>query len=103
MKLKNPFTKDTRVLFIDHQYCMDCGSNQMPELHHICGRKSSSPLNAIVLCKKCHDHVGHHEEEEKKYFKITLIFLLQIEYQFTEADQDFINSYKRLKDCIYDN
>lgn len=102
MKLRNPFSDKTRVLYIDHQYCMSCGSNNIPELHHIAGRVSNSPLNAIVLCHNCHARCGHSEEEEKKYFGINLIYLMQIGYEFTDQDIQFAQYYKRLYDTIYD-
>jgi len=102
MKLRNSFSDKTRLLFLDTQYCLDCGSNQMPEIHHISGRQSKSPLNAIVLCHDCHARCGHNELEEKKYFEIALLFLMQIGYSFTDDDIKFVEKNDRLYSVLYD-
>jgi len=102
MKLKNPFSNETRHLFFDTRYtCFFCGANNN-ELHHISGRISSSALNASVLCKECHGRVGHDEKEEKLLFLKTLNYLTQQGYTITEKDLKFIQSYKRLRDVIHD-
>ena len=102
MKLQNNFTTDTRLLFLDVYYCMDCGrSDRGLELHHIGGRRSNSAYNAIVLCRECHSHCGHSEQEEKKYFEITLRFLTRNAYRPTKRDIEFIHSYKRLRDVVF--
>lgn len=102
MKLKNPFSLETKLLFIDHQFCMVCLSNNMPELHHIAGRISDSPLNAIVLCHECHSKCGHSENEEVRFFKITLKHLMRIMYTITCYDYEFIKKYPRLEKAICD-
>lgn len=101
MKLKNNFSEDTRNLFLYHQYCQNCMSNNMPSIHHIAGRLSDSPLNAVVLCHDCHAKCGHSEEEETKYFKIAHTFHTRNDYQVTEEDKTFINNYPRLKNALF--
>lgn len=100
MKLKNNFSIDTRVLFMDHWWCMVCSRNSMPSLHHIAGRISDSPLNAIVLCDECHSKCNHNEDEEKKHFKITYNFLKQNGYNTTTKDKEFVRNYPRLSSVI---
>ena len=107
MKLRNSFSNETRHLFFDTRFnCWDCGRNDT-ELHHISGRterESDSPINAAVVCKKCHSRVGHTEEEEKRYFRKNLQYLTNVaEYTITEKDLKFINSNKRLQEVIHDN
>jgi len=100
MKLKNPFTNDTRWLFFDIRYsCYICGRNNT-ELHHIAGRVSSSPLNASVLCKVCHNKINHSEQEEIFLFKKTLLYLKKIGYNLSSKDYDFIEKNKRLQKAI---
>lgn len=101
MKLYNPFSIQTRWLFFDVRYsCFNCGRNDT-ELHHIAGRISDSPINAIVLCKECHSKVTHTEEEETKYFTMTLRYLVKIDYRFTYSDLTFVNSYDRLYNVVH--
>lgn len=101
MKLDNPFSLETRWLFFDVRFsCFNCGRNNT-ELHHIAGRISDSPLNAIVLCKRCHAVVNHSEQEEIKYFKLTLKYLVSIDYTFTSGDIAFVNYYKRLYNIVH--
>lgn len=96
MKLKNPFSDKTRNLFLDIYACMDCGrSDQFLELHHITGRDSNSPFNAIALCKVCHDHVGHGEEEERTYFETTYHYL-KGKYTWHPSDDIFLLEHKHL-------
>ena len=76
MKLRNPFSQETRLLFLYIYACFDCGrSDRGLELHHITGRNSSAKENAIVLCIECHSRVGHTKKEEKRYKELTEIFL----------------------------
>jgi hypothetical protein len=113
MKLKNPFSPDTRKLFFETRFnCFTCGRNDT-ELNHTASRISDSPLNASVLCKACHASVGHvlckachasvgHTEDEEKFlFEKTLRYLMTQEYVINEKDLDFINNYKRLKQVIH--
>lgn len=90
MKLKNNFTNETRVLYMDKHECDKCGTNQMLEINHIRGRESNSPFNASVLCRQCHEHVGHSEEEEQELFFKNLVYLKNIGYEITDADSTFM-------------
>jgi len=100
MKLSNPFSVDTRLLFDDIFWCYLCGENGSDcgglELNHITGRDSASPFNASVLCKCCHEHVGHTQEEEQKLFHITQRVLYTKQYRPTEEDMIFIQSHPRI-------
>ena len=93
MKLYFPFSDQTRSLFMYFQKCWMCESNGNGkgglELHHICGRRKvgknlDSPLNASVLCKVCHDKVGHTKQEQLKLFLITWKVLQQEKLFFPE-------------------
>lgn len=101
MKLRNPFSQDTRELFFDSRYtCFMCGGNQMIELNHTAGRVSDSPVNASPLCRECHSHVGHHHEEEKALFKKTLKYLAQRGYEFTDEDRAFMDSSVACREAL---
>ena len=58
MKLSNRFSNvDKMRVWLDHNYCILCSSNNMCSLHHITGCKdpsSSSILNSSMLCHDCH-------------------------------------------------
>jgi 5-methylcytosine-specific restriction endonuclease McrA len=73
MKLKNPFSKETRELFLWVRCCMYCGRGDLPlELHHIEGRlgeDKSRKENCILLCKDCHLTKIHLKEELLKITK----------------------------------
>jgi hypothetical protein len=86
MKLYHPFSEKTRSLFIYFQYCWKCKSNGNGrgglELHHICGRRKvainmDSALNASVLCKVCHEHVTHKQNEQLELMLYTWNVLKQ--------------------------
>jgi len=97
MKLKNSFTDKTRALFLDVQYqCWNCGGNQGVEANHTVGRESNSPLNLSPLCRSCHSHVGHTDEEHAKLLNKTLNYLVSQQYKMQEEDWDFIRKYHRL-------
>lgn len=97
MKLKNPFSTNTRELYRDLWACMECGMNGTNkgglELNHIVGRYSSSPLNASLLCHECHSHIGHSQEEMKRLFEKNRAYLKRIGYTETENDRQFIKDY----------
>lgn len=97
MQLKNPFSEQTRSLFLYNQYCFDCTSNGNNrgglELHHIFGRVSSSALNACVLCHECHSHVGHTKEEHARLFMKTAEVLFANGYEPNQKDKDFFAEY----------
>lgn len=91
MKLKNPFTEETRALFLDAQYdCWLCGGNQGVEAHHIFGRVSNSPLNLAPLCRKCHERINHNDVEEKYLLGLTIGYLDRVGYRKTDADYEFL-------------
>ena len=94
VKLENPFPIRVRVAFIDYWECYLCGRNYPLELHHITGRRSDSALNAAVLCKECHSHIGHTKEEEEELIRITIRFLVRNNYQFRANDVAFYNKHK---------
>jgi hypothetical protein len=95
MKLKNPFSDETRALFIFENTCWNC-NRPNPELHHILGRVSSSPLNAYPLCPTCHSrHIEMKGEENiRKFLRQTITFLVSINYKFNEKDIAFYEKYK---------
>lgn len=90
MKLNNPFSDDTRLLFLYVYSCFLCGrSDRGLELHHIIGRGSSSPLNACPLCIECHSHIGHSVAEQRKLLHRTAVFLEDQNYELTKEDEIF--------------
>ena len=90
MKLKHPFSNETRWLFFDARYrCLNCGSNCGVELHHILGRVSSSPWNCCPLCHICHASVVHNQTEHQRLFALTLRFLFEQRYTPTIEDYEF--------------
>jgi len=58
MKLSNRFPEDEKMrVWLDHQYCVLCGSHQNLSLHHIDGCKKEehrSIFNSSMLCYTCH-------------------------------------------------
>lgn len=90
MKLKNPFSEETRLLYLYRYNCDNCGSNKMLELHHNIGRDSNSPLNAVLLCHTCHEHV---KQNDVKLFNKNLQFLKSIDYKITPEDVSFMQHY----------
>lgn len=97
MYLNNPFSEQTRLLYLYKYSCFDCGRSDMGlELHHIVGRSSNSPFNAFLICRACHEKCNHNREEEKKYFHINMQFLLDSGYKPTDDDYQFIRqNYKK--------
>jgi hypothetical protein len=91
MKLDNPFSTDTRVLFMDHYQCAWCGrSDQGIQLHHITGRGSSSPFNCFPICMVCHEKMCHSQEEEQKCFAYTFKLLYNQGYKPQREDYIFL-------------
>ena len=94
MNLQNPFPLEVRKLYIDCWTCWLCGGNGQQsgglEIHHIMGRISDSAFNSSCLCKSCHGHMGHSQEEEQKLFFITLQYLHGLEYEPIQKDWDFL-------------
>ena len=97
MKLQYDFSPETRALFYGVYACADCSQNVNLQLHHIFGRISDSPLNAIILCESCHKLVTGTRGEKVRYFLHTLDYLrrnalqgLTGHYKLTENDENFI-------------
>lgn len=99
MQLANPFSIDTRLLYLGVWICWECGQNGQQrgglELHHIMGRNSDSPCNSALLCKQCHAGMCHSQEEEQRLFLKTMKFLKAIRYQMTATDMYFIEHNKQ--------
>lgn len=98
MNLSNPFSIDTRLLYLGVWSCFECHRNGQDrgglELHHIMGRNSASPCNSALLCKECHAGMCHSQEEEQRLFLKTMKFLKLIKYQMTSEDMYFIEKNK---------
>lgn len=93
--------------FSDNYECWSCGKNTWNAFHHIDinGDYSNSILNAAPLCNfTC--HINKHSslraaEVKKTFFKKTLQFLLEHNYQLKEIDKKFIEShYNIYKDIL---
>lgn len=101
MKLKNPFTIETRELFRDVHNCWQCHSNGQEsnntglELHHIYGRISASAFNASPLCGNCHRQVTHTSKERVYLVVKTINFLRKKGYSIQQEDVDFLASTGR--------
>jgi len=97
MKLANPFSNETRTLYLYSHACIRCSSNGNNrggmELNHIFGRVSGSPYNASLLCHECHSHIGHSVEEHIELFLKNAQFLASVNYEPTEEDRAFIDRY----------
>lgn len=99
MNLSHPFPQKVRDLwFPEHTWCGDCGrsySHCPIELHHIYGREkhgdlSTSPLNSIPLCKKCHAAISiDGDAKAKKYVAYAIGWLESLHYELTEKDRTF--------------
>jgi hypothetical protein len=97
MELSNPFSEETRLLFLYVYACFLCGrSDRGLELHHIIGRNSNSPFNACPLCHECHEHIEHTPEREAQLFKLTVDFLAVNQYKPQNADWQFLINYPYL-------
>lgn len=97
MKLRNPFSNDTRWLFHDAHACFKCGRSGFGrEANHTYGRESSSPFNLSVLCLHCHSHVGHTQEEHRKLLLETTLWLLStVHYIPTPNDMVFLERHDK--------
>ena len=91
---------DTKIDNYLPHYCMSCGfANRPLERHHIKGRKNdnhSSYLNAIMLCKKCHDLAVCNDELSLEYMRKTFKLLHVNHYKLKQKDLDFMHEYKNL-------
>lgn len=89
---KNPFPDEVRELFMWEYRCWDCGINQNLELDHILGRKSDSPLNAYLNCRRCHTAKSHKSDAHR--LQTTLKFLMRSGYDLTEKDVEFYKKHE---------
>ena len=97
MHLKNNFTELDRTIWMYHEYCADCNSNQGLALHHVYGRTSSSILNSIPLCMLCHKKADVQNQSTQgnalriKYLAYTLGHAIGREqYELVERDYKFL-------------
>lgn len=82
------------MLFLYCYSCFNCQrSDRGLEIHHITGRDSDSPFNAIPICLECHRVVGHTHKEEKHFFDLTIDFLARERYHPTDDDWQFVLSH----------
>lgn len=78
MKLSNRFPEDEKMrVWLDHQWCVLCGSREMLSLHHIDGCKliyHRSIFNSSMLCHLCHKKADGHNTSSllSKHFRETL-------------------------------
>jgi len=105
MKLSNRFNEADKIrIWVDHQYCVICKSNQNCSLHHIAGCKSvcdSSIYNSSMLCNNHHKEAdGHNTSSElsKAYQDKLRLYthnLIQKEgYTNTKLDEEYINKHR---------
>lgn len=101
MRLRNPFSTNTRELFRDKYWCSKCGRSDLGlEANHTYGRESSSPFNLSVLCLRCHSHVGHTQQEHRELLLDTTRWLLStVHYNPTADDMIFLERHD--KDFIW--
>lgn len=94
MRLRNPFTTDTRNLFLYEFGCWGCGRSDLGlELHHLHGRESNSPLNACLICPRCHSKGQRDVDFRGCMHKKILDFLETRDYTFTDDDNAFYDKY----------
>lgn len=94
MQLKNPFSNDTRNIYLYTWTCWVCGGNGVNRgglaLHHIYGRISASPLNSSLVCGYCHVHMGHSMDEQHNLLRKTINFLSKEGYKLKPIDDEFL-------------
>lgn len=98
MRLRNPFTNETRQLFEYCYECFWCRQNRWDAGHHIMGRVSNSPLNFCPIHNiKC--HIGNYAldsfENQSKLLKRTLEYLTNDGYILTPVDKEFMEKHER--------
>jgi hypothetical protein len=101
VRLRNPFSTDTRNLFLYVHWCFSCGRSDLGlEAHHIYGRTSSSAFNLAPVCLRCHSHMGHSTKEQRELLKETTKYLLStVHYNPTADDMIFLERHE--KDFIW--
>lgn len=75
-----------------------CGTNGggSLELHHITGRDSSATVNGAPVCHKCHEHICHNHDEEKRLTASVLQALLGMRYKLTEKDEQHFRDHPQV-------
>ncbi len=94
MNLRNPFSPETKNLYLWNHECWVCGCNQVAELHHIWGRVSSSAFNSAPVCRPCHDAMLMTQTVRVNLFKKTVHFLERQSYEILENDRKFLEYIK---------
>jgi hypothetical protein len=97
MQLKNRFKEEDKFrVWIDHQFCSICNSNQNCSLHHILGTCSDSILNSSMLCHIHHKEADGHNVSDKEYqaplLQYTMRQVLKTNYELTKKDIEFYKS-----------
>ena len=85
--MKNNFHENDRDVYCFEHSCMECGSNQGCELHHILGRlgkHNDSILNSAMICRRCHENYTF--LDKKKMLQYTIKFLLKEDYELKNRD-----------------
>lgn len=104
MELRNKFSDRVRLLWLDCWECQICKGNGTQsgglELHHIIGRDSNSALNACLVCKGCHQTLGHSEKEEIQLFVEVLAYYYNQDAHLTKEDLLFIDQNERLQKAL---
>lgn len=98
VQLNNPFSDETRELFVWNYACWICGMNGIDAAHHILGRRFSSSLNFCPIHNTvCHLNNGslNRFEVQAKLLKKTLDFLQNIQYELVDEDKEFIRKNVR--------
>ena len=103
--MKNEFSKNTKELFDRWGYMMDFEDwrNDANVLHHILGRYSNTPYNAVSLNnnrnhmpegRKWKDHINS-DKVKKKYLLSVMSYLESIWYVPTDKDREFMGKNKK--------
>jgi len=103
MHLKNRFKNEDKMrVWLDHQYCTQCGSNNMCSIHHIKSTESSSILNSSMLCHSCHKTADGNNQSNTEFMarllQQTMKIVLRSGYKLNEKDIAFYNQNKKLYD-----
>lgn len=102
MKLQNNFPNEDKMrCWLDHPFCVLCGSNQGCALHHIDGRSSKSMYNSSMLCHVCHKKADAHNtsspqslEFRNKLRAITKRVIDRTSYVPKDYDREYLDKYK---------
>lgn len=98
MNLKNNFKEEDKIrVWVDHQFCAICKSNQNCSLHHVDSRRSDSIFNSIMLCHKHHVEADCHnvsdEEYKERLTRYAMRYIVsQTEYVLKNRDYDYLST-----------